>query len=73
MVDLVLILVASVVVAFILNRLRQPTIVGFIVAGVAIGPVGFGVIKDAKQIESQSEIGVMLPPLKIGLEFSPRS
>lgn len=72
MFDLVLILIASVGVAFIFNRLRQPTIVGFMLAGVLIGPYGFGLIKDTKDIESLAEIGVMLLLFTIGLEFSLR-
>lgn len=68
--DLVLILIASVAAAFIFNRLRQPTIVGFMLAGVLIGPYGFGLIKDTKEIETLVEIGVMLLLFTIGLEFS---
>jgi len=70
--DLILILIAAVAIAFIFNRLRQPTIVGFMLAGVLIGPSGLGLIKDPKAIETLAEIGVMLLLFTIGLEFSMR-
>lgn len=68
--DLIIILLASVTIAFIFNRLRQPTIVGFMLTGVLIGPYGLGLIKDIKAIETLAEIGVMLLLFTIGLEFS---
>ena len=65
-----MILLASVAIAFIFNRLRQPTIVGFMLTGVLIGPYGLGLIKDIKAIETLAEVGVMLLLFTIGLEFS---
>ncbi|QQS32703.1 MAG: cation:proton antiporter [Acidobacteriota bacterium] len=69
--DLLIILLASVPVAFICVRLKLPLIAGFMVAGMAIGPYGLGLIKDTSAIEVLAEIGVMLLLFTIGLEFSP--
>lgn len=70
--DLLLLLLASVPIAFIFHRLRLPTIVGFMITGVLIGPYGLGLIKDAHAIEMLAEIGVVLLLFTIGLEFSLR-
>ncbi|HEU4712133.1 MAG TPA: cation:proton antiporter [Pyrinomonadaceae bacterium] len=68
--DLLLLLVASVPIAFLFHRLRLPTIVGFMIAGIVLGPYGLGLIKDAHAIELLAEIGVALLLFTIGLEFS---
>jgi monovalent cation:H+ antiporter-2, CPA2 family len=70
--DLLLLLLASVPIAFIFNRLRLPTIVGFMITGVLIGPYGLGLIRDAHAIEVLAEIGIVLLLFTIGLEFSLR-
>ena len=70
--DLLLLLLASVPIAFIFNRLQQPSIVGFMVTGVLIGPFGLGLIKDAHDIDVLAELGVALLLFTIGLEFSLR-
>src|SRR5918997_7193675 len=70
--DLLVLLLASVPIAFLFSRLRLPTIVGFMITGVLIGPYGFGLIKDVHAIEVLAEIGVVLLLFTIGLEFSLR-
>lgn len=68
--SLVLIFGVSAVVVFALGRLRIPSIVGFLVAGVLLGPHGFGFIRDVQEVELLAEIGVILLMFTIGLEFS---
>src|ERR671914_554017 len=70
--DLLVLLLASVPIAFLFNRLRLPTIVGFMITGVVIGPYGLGLIHDVHAIEVLAEIGVVLLLFTIGLEFSLR-
>ena len=70
--DLLVLLLASVPIAFIFHRLRLPTIVGFMITGVLIGPYGVGLIKDPEAIDVLAEIGVALLLFTIGLEFSLR-
>lgn len=70
--DLLVLLLASVPIAFIFQRLRLPTIVGFMITGVLIGPNALGLIKDVHAIEVLAEIGVALLLFTIGLEFSLR-
>ena len=70
--DLVILLLVSVPIAFICDRLRLPVIIGFMVAGIVIGPFGFGLIRDVHAVEILAEIGVVLLLFTIGLEFSLR-
>lgn len=70
---LIIIFGFSALVVFILGRLKVPSIVGFLVAGVILGPHGFGFIKDVHEVELLAEIGVILLMFTIGLEFSLRN
>jgi CPA2 family monovalent cation:H+ antiporter-2 len=70
--DLLILLVASIPIAFISSRLRLPVIVAFMFTGIIIGPYGFGLIKDVHAVEVLAEIGVVLLLFAIGLEFSLR-
>jgi monovalent cation:H+ antiporter-2, CPA2 family len=70
--DLLLVLLCSVPIAFIFHRLRLPTIVGFMITGVLIGPYGLGFIKDVEDIDVLAELGIVLLLFTIGLEFSLR-
>ncbi len=71
--SLVLIFGVSAIVVFALGRLRIPSIVGFLVAGIILGPHGFQFIKDVHEVELLAEIGVILLMFTIGLEFSLRN
>ena len=68
--DLLTLLLASVPIAFLFHRLRLPTIVGFMITGVIIGPYGLGLISDVHAIELLADLGVALLLFTIGLEFS---
>lgn len=68
--SLVIIFGASALVVFFLQKLKIPSIVGFLVSGVIIGPHGIGLIKDAHAVEMLAEIGVILLLFTIGIEFS---
>ncbi len=70
--DLLLLLLTSVPIAFVCSRLRLPVIVGFMIAGILIGPFGFGLIQEMRAVEALAEIGVVLLLFVIGLEFSLR-
>ena len=68
--DIVILLGLSVVVIFLFQRLKLPTILGFLATGIAFGPHGLGLINASHEIEILSEIGVILLLFIIGLEFS---
>jgi CPA2 family monovalent cation:H+ antiporter-2 len=68
--DLVILLAFSIAIVFILNRLKIPSILGFLLTGVIIGPHGLSLIKAVEEVEIISEIGVILLLFVIGLEMS---
>lgn len=63
---------AALVGAAIALRLRQPLILGYILAGVAIGPFTPGIIGDVEAIASLAEIGVIFLMFVIGVQLSLR-
>ena len=50
--------------------LRQPVIIGYLLAGVAIGPFTPGFIGDRSQIDGLAEVGVIFLMFALGIEFS---
>lgn len=74
--SLITTLVAGFVLAFILgliaNRLRLSPLVGYIVAGVLVGPHTPGFVADVELAPQLTEIGVILLMFGVGLHFSPK-
>jgi CPA2 family monovalent cation:H+ antiporter-2 len=71
--DLSILVVAALLAGLLAQQLRQPLILGYIVAGVALGPHTGGItLGDAHQIELLAEIGVALLLFGLGIEFSLR-
>ncbi len=68
--SLEVIFIASALVVFFLHKVKIPSLVGFIIAGIIIGPYGIGIIKDTHAIQMIAEIGVILLLFTIGIEFS---
>ncbi len=68
--DIVVILLVSLPIIFLFKKINLPSIVGFLIAGMLIGPYGFNLIKSVGQISVMAEIGVILLMFTIGLEFS---
>ncbi len=63
-------IVAGAVIAYICFRLKLVPIVGFLLAGVMIGPNALGLVKDQALVDATAEIGVILLLFTIGIEFS---
>jgi monovalent cation:H+ antiporter-2, CPA2 family len=67
-------IVAGLVLAFVggllANRLRLPPLVGYLLAGVAIGPFTPGFVADTDLAAQLAEIGVILLMFGVGLHFS---
>lgn len=68
----VIFLAAAVVAVPIAQRLGLGSVLGYLIAGVAIGPWGMGLISDVDAILHFSEFGVVLLLFLIGLELNPR-
>ncbi|MGN8004030.1 YbaL family putative K(+) efflux transporter [Acidovorax sp. 22279] len=60
----------ALVLGFLAARLRLPALVGYLLAGVAIGPFTPGFVADAALASQLAEIGVMLLMFGVGLHFS---
>src|SRR4051812_678558 len=68
--DIAFILAASAVVVFLLQRLKQPAILGYLIAGVLIGPHGSKLVIDDVHVEQIADVGILLLMFAIGLETS---
>lgn len=56
----------------IVRRLKQPYVVGYLVAGILLGPHVLGVVEDQQMMTRFGEIGVVFLLFFIGMEVSPR-
>src|SRR6187200_563723 len=63
-------LVLAFAFGFLANRLRLPPLVGYLLAGVAIGPFTPGFVGDTNLAGQLAEIGVILLMFGVGLHFS---
>jgi len=69
--DIAIIIVAALMGGLIAQQLKQPLILGYILAGVVVGPYTGGItVADIHNIELLAEIGVALLLFALGLEFS---
>jgi len=70
--DLSLILGAAAVTTLVFRKLRQPLVLGYIIAGLLVGPQVeiFPNVVDKESIETWAEIGVIFLLFSLGLEFS---
>ncbi|MFL5807466.1 MAG: cation:proton antiporter [Roseiflexaceae bacterium] len=69
--DIAIILVAALLGGYLAQRLRQPLILGYIIAGILVGPHTGGVtVTEIHDIELLAEIGVALLLFALGLEFN---
>jgi len=69
--DIILIIVVAFGCGLLLQRLGQPVILGYIAAGIILGPHTGGVtVSNIQEIEKLAEIGVALLLFALGLEFS---
>jgi glutathione-regulated potassium-efflux system ancillary protein KefC len=65
-------LVAAVIFVPVFKRLGLGSVLGFLVAGIAIGPWGLKLISDVDEILHFAELGVALLLFLVGLELDPR-
>ena len=70
LVQSVALVVAAAAIAYVCYRLGLVPIVGFLLAGVVIGPNALGVVSDPALVNAAAEFGVILLLFTIGIEFS---
>lgn len=72
MMQAILFLAAALIFVPLAVRLGLGSVLGYLVAGVAIGPVGLGLVNDPQALLHVSELGVVLMLFVIGLELEPK-
>lgn len=70
--SIALVTTAALLCGLTLIRLRQPAIVGYILAGVVLGPTGLRVISNTETVQTLAELGVIMLLFLIGMELSLR-
>lgn len=68
--DIVLIFAFATAVNYLFTRIRIPTIIGYLLTGVVVGPSLLSIIQSPHEIEFMAEIGIILLMFTIGLELS---
>ena len=69
--DIILLILVAFACGVLLQRLGQPIILGYIAAGIILGPhTGGATVSNIHEIEMLAEIGVALLLFALGLEFS---
>ena len=69
--DIIILLAAAVIAVPLFQSLGLGAIPGFLVAGIVLGPSGFGYIEDYDEIAHLAELGVVLLLFVIGIEINP--
>src|ERR1700704_4653024 len=68
--NLAMVLCVAAVTTVVFQRLRQPVVLGYILAGLIVGPyVPIPLVADRATVQTLSEIGVILLMFSLGLEF----
>lgn len=67
--QLIIILGFSIPVIYVFNKIKLPSIIGFLITGIIIGPFGFKLITDTAGIQFLAEIGVAFLLFTIGIEI----
>ncbi|MFM2430504.1 MAG: hypothetical protein RLZZ511_1717 [Cyanobacteriota bacterium] len=69
-VDLVLVLAAAAGGGLLAALLKQPVLLGYLLAGIVVGPTGLALIKEVVQVETLAQFGVAFLLFALGVEFS---
>ena len=68
--ELVALIGGAAIVGYVSSRARVVPIVGFLLAGILIGPAQLGLVREREVVDAAAEIGVILLLFTIGIEFS---
>lgn len=61
----------SAFVVYLLHRAKLPSVIGFLISGIIVGPYGVGLVGNVKIVEIFAEIGIILLLFVLGIELSP--
>ncbi len=71
--EITLVVVGALICGLIFARLKKPPILGYILAGILMGPSGLALIHSRDQVSTLAELGVLLLLFVIGMELSLRT
>lgn len=71
--EITLVIVAALAGGLGFARLKQPPILGYILAGIILGPSGMGLIQSSEQVRLLAELGVLLLLFVVGMDLSLRT
>ena len=70
LVDIGFLIILATVLAYFARMLKQPLIPAYVITGLILGPIGFGLIKDPELIRSIAEFGIAFLLFVVGLEIN---
>lgn len=70
---LAIVVLAALACGMAMTRLRQPAVVGYIVAGIILGPSVLGLVRSRESVQFLAELGVLMLLFLVGMELSIRS
>ncbi len=70
--EIAIVVTAALACGIVLEKFKQPSIVGYIFAGVILGPSLFGLIENRETVGVLAELGVLMLLFVIGMELSVR-
>lgn len=73
LIPLAVVILVALSCGVIFTRIRQPAVIGYILAGVVLGPAGFGLVSNEENIALLADLGVLMLLFVIGMELSLRA
>src|SRR5262245_61900431 len=67
---LAVVLCVAAVTTVLFQRLKQPVVLGYLLAGMVVGPLPIPIYADKHTVEALAELGVILLMFSLGIEFS---
>ena len=71
--NIALVILVALVFGLGMTRLKQPPILGYIIAGLILGPSGLAFVESRDQVSTLAEMGVLLLLFVIGIELNLRT
>ena len=71
--EIAIVAVIALICGILMTRLRQPAVVGYILAGVVLGPSSLGLVENRENVNLLAELGVLMLLFLIGMELSLRA
>lgn len=68
--DLLILIGFSTLIVYLLSKIKLPSILGFLLTGIIIGPNALSLVSDPHEVEIIAELGVILLMFVIGMELS---